>query len=117
MTLALFGQWAQFPSERAFYRYAEHHLRNAFPHLPNRSQFNRLQRTHREAITVFALCMVQMLRGQETAYEVLDSTEMPNAVGWAGWLVSRLVGRLPFVVLCNGARDHYRFWVWERKHA
>ncbi len=27
VTLAIFGQWAQFPSERAFYRYALSHLR------------------------------------------------------------------------------------------
>ena len=40
--LALFGQWAQFPSERAFYRYADRNLRAAFPTLPDRSQFNRL---------------------------------------------------------------------------
>jgi hypothetical protein len=33
ITLALFGQWVQFKSERAFYRYAQHHLRAAFPRL------------------------------------------------------------------------------------
>jgi hypothetical protein len=53
ITLALFGQWVQFKSERAFYRYAEHHLRAAFPHLPDRTQFNRLMREHRDAITGF----------------------------------------------------------------
>src|SRR5215472_8221477 len=40
-TLALFSQWRQFESERAFYRYAVRHLRSAFPSLPERSQFNR----------------------------------------------------------------------------
>src|SRR5260370_3543450 len=60
--------------ERAFYRYAQHHLPEAFPQLPDRSQFNRLQRTHRDAITAFALFLVQLLHAQETAYEVLDST-------------------------------------------
>lgn len=74
MTLALFGQWVQFPSERAFYRYAHQHLREAFPLLPNRSQFNRQQRLHRDKITAFALFLVQMLQAQNTAYEVLDST-------------------------------------------
>jgi len=68
ITLALFGQWVQFPSERAFYRYAQHHLREAFPQLPDRSQFNRLQRTHRDAITAFALFLVQLLHAQETSY-------------------------------------------------
>lgn len=74
MTLAAFGQWVHFPSERAFYRYGQHHLREAFPQLPNRSQFNRLQRSHRDEITTFALFLVQVLRAQDTAYEVLDST-------------------------------------------
>lgn len=74
ITLALFGQWVQFPSERAFYRYAQHHLAEAFPRLPNRSQFNRLQRSYRDEITHFALFLVQVLGAQEVAYEVLDST-------------------------------------------
>jgi len=74
ITLALFGQWVQFKSERAFARYAHHHLREAFPQLPDRSQFNRLQRNHRDAITAFALFLVQLLQAQHTAYEVLDST-------------------------------------------
>ena len=74
ITLALFGQWVQFPSERAFYRYAEQHLRAAFPALPARSQFNRLMRTHRDAITAFGLHLVQVMQAQHCAYEVLDST-------------------------------------------
>jgi hypothetical protein len=41
ITLALFSQWRQFESERAFYRYALRRLRSAFPTLPERSQFNR----------------------------------------------------------------------------
>ncbi|WP_211221449.1 hypothetical protein [Ktedonobacter racemifer] len=88
ITLALFGQWVQFPSERAFYRYAEYHLRKAFPQLPNRSQFNRLQRSYRDEITAFALFVVQLLRAQDTAYEVLDSTAAPTrdakrrGLGW-----------------------------------
>src|SRR5215470_20121457 len=67
ITLALFGQWVQFPSERAFYRYAHHHLHEAFPQLPDRSQFNRLQREHRDAITAFALFLVQLLHAQDMA--------------------------------------------------
>ena len=41
ITLALFSQWRQFESERAFYRHALRRLRSAFPTLPERSQFNR----------------------------------------------------------------------------
>lgn len=67
MTLALFGQWVQFPSERAFYRFAQHHLGCAFPSLPERSQFNRQERLHRDAITAFALFLVTLLQAQKTA--------------------------------------------------
>lgn len=44
VTLALFGQFACFGSERGFYRSAEQRLRPLFPTLPDRTQFNRLQR-------------------------------------------------------------------------
>src|SRR5256885_8933057 len=74
ITLAVFGQWVQFPSERAFYRYAEQHLRAAFPQLPHRTQFNRLMREHRDAITTFGLHLVELMDGQACSYEVLDST-------------------------------------------
>jgi hypothetical protein len=74
VTLALFGQWVQFPSERAFYRSAELHLRAAFPALPDRSQFNRLMRQQRDAITAFSLYLVELLEAQHCLYEALDST-------------------------------------------
>jgi hypothetical protein len=60
ITLALFGQWVQFKSERAFYRYAELHLRAAFPTLPDRRQFNRLMREQRDTITAFSLYLVRL---------------------------------------------------------
>ena len=74
ITLALFGQWVQFPSERAFYRYAENHLREAFPHLPDRSQFNRHLRAYRDEIAGFSLFLVQSMLARNCAYEVIDST-------------------------------------------
>jgi hypothetical protein len=89
ITLALFGQWVQFPSERAFARYAEHHLRAAFPDLPDRGQFNRLVRTHRDAITAFGLHLVQVMPAQCCLYEVLDSTAAVTRDAkrrGAGWL-------------------------------
>ncbi len=61
ITLAVFGQWIQFPSERAFYRYAEQHLQAAFPQLPDRAQFNRLLREYRDVITSFGLYLVECL--------------------------------------------------------
>jgi len=49
VTLALFGQWQGFGSERGFYRYAQRHLRMAFPQLPTREQLNRQVRQHHDA--------------------------------------------------------------------
>jgi hypothetical protein len=74
ITLAVFGQWVQFPSERAFYRSAEQYLRAAFAHLPDRTQFNRLMREHHEAITAFGLHLVERMQAQPCLYEVLDRT-------------------------------------------
>ena len=42
ITLAIFARWSRFSSERDFYRYADTKLQDAFPTLPDRSQFNRL---------------------------------------------------------------------------
>ena len=64
VTLAVFGQWARFPSERAFYRYAVGHLRAAFPTLPEREQFNRLQRGYRDVIVAFSLFLVEQMHAQ-----------------------------------------------------
>ena len=46
VTLAIFGQWQGFGSERGFYRSAQRHVRAAFPTLPTREQFNRQVRQH-----------------------------------------------------------------------
>jgi hypothetical protein len=48
LTLTIFAQWSRFASERDFYRYAQTNLRDAFPTLPSRPQFNRLLRSHTE---------------------------------------------------------------------
>jgi hypothetical protein len=55
VTLALFARWSRFSSERDFYRYATIRLRDAFPTLPDRSQFNRLVRHHLDLIEAVAL--------------------------------------------------------------
>ncbi len=92
ITLALFGQWIQFKSERAFYRYAQHHLQAAFPQLPDRSQFNRLVREQRDAITIFGLYLVQLMQAQACLYEVLDSTAAVTRDAkrrGAGWLAGQ----------------------------
>jgi hypothetical protein len=89
ITLALFGQWAQFPSESAFYRYAHRHLRPAFPSLPTRPQLNRLIRDQQDAIVAFFQHLVEGLRARQTPYEALDgmgvATRNAKRRG-AGWL-------------------------------
>ena len=92
VTLALFGQWACFTSERAFYRYALHHLHSAFPRLPARAQFNRLQRQHHRAIVAFGLHLAQGLLQPDDAYEALDSAAVPTRDAkrrGRGWLAGQ----------------------------
>lgn len=78
MTLALVGQWARFQSERDFYRYAERHLRSAFPTLPDRAQFNRLLRHYRGAITTFGGQLVELLQVRQHLYQALDCSGVPT---------------------------------------
>jgi hypothetical protein len=92
LTLAVFGQWAQFPSERAFYRYAEGHLRTAFPTLPEREQFNRLQRGYRDALVALSLFLVDHMQAQRCLYEALDSSGIPTRDAkrrGTGWLAGQ----------------------------
>lgn len=89
VTLAVFGQWGVFGSERGFYRYARRRLRGAFPTLPDRSQFNRLQRAHRGAIAAFFVHLAAVLGAGEAAYEALDGSAVPTRNAkrrGGGWL-------------------------------
>jgi hypothetical protein len=74
VTLALFAQWGQFLSERAFYRYAQKNLLGLFPRLPARTQFNRQLRAERETIIDFSRMLVAELRTPEDLYQALDAT-------------------------------------------
>jgi len=69
VTLAMLGQWDRFGSERGFWGFAQARLRGAFPKLPDRSQFDRLTRTHHDAIVAFGLSFAQ----EAADYEVLDT--------------------------------------------
>ena len=92
VTLAVFGQWARFPSERAFYRYTVGHLRAAFPTLPEREQFNRLQRGYRDVIVAFSLFLVEPMHAQHCLYEALDSSGIPTRDAkrrGTGWLAGQ----------------------------
>jgi hypothetical protein len=92
ITLAIFARWNRFTSERDFYRYAEANLRDAFPTLPERSQFNRLARSHKELIEAVALHLVALLEAQKCPYEALDSSAMPVRDAkrrGSGWLAGQ----------------------------
>jgi hypothetical protein len=89
VTLAMCGQWQGFGSERGFYRYAQRHLRAAFPQLPTRAQFNRQIRQHHEALVAFFLHLVGLLAAQRCVYEARDSSGVPTRDAkrrGAGWL-------------------------------
>src|SRR5215510_16415339 len=89
LTLAIFGPWQGFGSERGFYRYAQRHLRMAFPQLPTREQFKRQVRQQHEAIVAFFLALVQLLAARHCPYEALDSSGIPTRDAkrrGAGWL-------------------------------
>ena len=68
IALAIFARWSRFSSERDFYRYAEAHLRAAFPTLPDRSQFNRLVRFYAQDIEEIAVKLGEMLEGEAHPY-------------------------------------------------
>jgi hypothetical protein len=92
ITLAIFARWSRFSSERDFYRYAKSHLREAFPTLPERSQFNRLGRFHAAAIEEIALHLAQMIEGKRCLYQALDASAMPVRDAKRrghGWLAGR----------------------------
>jgi hypothetical protein len=92
VTLAVFGQWSHFESERGFYRYAQRSLRWAFPSLPAREQFNRLMRAYRDAIVTFGLFLVRLLQAQTCLYELLDSSGVATRNAkrrGAGWLAGQ----------------------------
>jgi hypothetical protein len=77
ITLAIFARWSRFASERDFYRYADGHLRGAFPTLPSRPQFNRLVRLYTQTIEEIAVKLGKMLEDRIHAYQALDSSAMP----------------------------------------
>ena len=77
ITLAIFARFSRFASERDFYRYASSHLRQAFPTLPDRSQFNRLVRFYAELIEEMALHLAEVMETQQRPYQALDSSAMP----------------------------------------
>ncbi len=77
VTLAIFACWGRFSSERDFYRYATSQLRDAFPTLPDRSQFNRSVRSQVGLIEAVALHLAETMEVRGGPYETLDASAMP----------------------------------------
>ena len=129
VTLAIFGQWQGFGSERGFYRYAQRHLRPAFPQLPTREQFNRQVRQHDDALVACFLYLGRLLAAQHGLYEALDSSGLPTrdakrrGAGWLpgladiGWS-NRLGWYEGFHLLLavNPCRGDHGLWLWPRQH-
>ncbi len=67
LILAIF---ARFASERDFYLYAKGNLRDAFPTLPDRSQFNRCVCSHAGVVEEVTLHLALMMEVQRCFYEV-----------------------------------------------
>jgi hypothetical protein len=90
--LALFGRWGFFASERAFWRYAQAHLRPLFPGLGHRSRFNRLERAYGPDLQRVATGLAQPLGALRAPYEALDLTAAPTRNAkrrGRGWLAGQ----------------------------
>ena len=72
VTLSLFEQWRLFPSERAFWRWAQRHLRSLFPGLPSRPQFLRQQQRCQVVLEGFFQALAQDLGARHSPFEILD---------------------------------------------
>jgi DDE family transposase len=92
ITLAIFSRFSRFASERDFYRYARANLRDAFPTLPDHSQFNRLVRSHAQLNEEMALPLARIMGVRGCPYEALDSAAMVVRDAkrrGAGWLAGQ----------------------------
>ena len=89
LSLVLVSRWSRFGSDRGFYRFANQHLRAAFPGLPEYSQFNRLMRASSQWLIGFSQSLGVTLQAQGCVYEALDTmgcaTRNAKRRG-AGWL-------------------------------
>lgn len=73
LSLVLLSRWSRFGSDRGFYRFADRHLRAAFPGLPDYSQFNRLMRASGKWLIGFSQAIMACTPAQACVYEALDT--------------------------------------------
>jgi hypothetical protein len=73
LSLVLLSRWRRFSSDWDFYRFADQHLRSAFPKLPAYSQFNRLMRASGNSLNSFNQFLVVSQQVQACVYEALDT--------------------------------------------
>lgn len=73
LSLVLMSRWNRFSSDRDFYRFADQHLRAAFPSLPDYSQFNRLMRASGNELNNFNQFLWVCMQAQACVYEALDT--------------------------------------------
>lgn len=95
LTLAPLAAHTPGQNERAFWRFAERRLRDAFPTLPCRTQFNRQRRRLADLTARFALALVDPRERATAPYEILDGTAWPTrnvqrrAPGWLAGVANR----------------------------
>src|SRR5438874_9339405 len=67
-------------------------LASSLSTLPQREQFNRLQRHYRDVIVAFSLFLVEHMQAQRCLYEALDSSGIPTRDAkrrGTGWLAGQ----------------------------
>jgi hypothetical protein len=92
LTLALFARLRRFASERDFYRFAERHLRRAFPKLPTRSWYNRQERRVRPLLERLVVETAAQLGMGASPFEALDRAPAPTRNAkrrGRGWLAGQ----------------------------
>ena len=137
ITLALFARWGRFSSERDFYRYAQARLRGAFPTLPERSQFNRLVRSHVDLLEAFVSHLWRSFWAHDESLFTKHSGQLrdapfrdakrrgvtdgspgvPTSVGVIAWDGRRALGCSPPSTQPGSSRGFWLLWRFHRRPA
>jgi hypothetical protein len=77
LTLTVLAQWPRWRSERDFCRFADTHLRPAFPRLCGQSQFNRRVRALEPLLRRLQHTLATQVTQSSAVYHVVDTTSIP----------------------------------------